>query len=74
MKKLYKMMAVVAMVAAIGFITYNAQKDDLQMSSLAMANIEALASGESDGYCHTTDNYSHICNYYDKGPICPCGF
>lgn len=68
------MVAVVAIVAAAGITAYNAQNDDLQMSSLTMANIEALANGESDGYCHTTNDYSRICNYYDDGPICPCGF
>ena len=68
------MVAVVAIVVATGVTAYNAQTDDLQMSSLSMANIEALASGENDGYCHTTDDFSRPCNYYDNGPICPCGF
>lgn len=74
MKKIYKIVAVVAVVAAAGFIAYNAQSNKMQLSTLAIANVEALANGEIDGYCHTTDDYATICNYLDKGPICFCGF
>ncbi len=44
------------------------------MSDLMLANVEALARYESDGYCHTNIDYSAICNYYDIWDICPCGF
>lgn len=46
MKKLYKIVAVVAIVAAAGVTAYNAQTDESQMSSLAMKNVEALAHDE----------------------------
>lgn len=46
MKKIYKIVAVVAIVAAAGFITYNAQSDKMQLSTLAIDNVEALANGE----------------------------
>lgn len=73
MKKIYKIV-VVSIVAATGVKVYNAQSNDLQISSLAMENVEALASGESDGYCHTNAELTAICDYYNRGPICPCGF
>ena len=67
----------VAFVAAIAFVSgitvFNSQKSELELSDIALANVEALASGESDGYCRTSLDYNAICNYYDKGAICPCG-
>lgn len=51
MKKVYKIVAVVAIVAAAGLITYNAQSDKMQLSTLAMDNIEAIARGEIDPDC-----------------------
>ena len=74
MKKVYKIVAVVAIVAAAGFTAYNAQANKMQLSTLALANVEALASGEFDGYCHTNYDLTSICNYKDHGPICFCGF
>ena len=74
MKKVYKIVAVVAIVAAAGFTAYNAQANKMQLSTLALANVEALASGEFDGYCHTSEDLSAICDYYHDGPICFCGF
>ena len=52
MKKFYKYIAVVAIVAAAGFTAYSTQGNKLHLSSLAMENVEALANGESgSGYC-----------------------
>lgn len=47
MKKLYKMVAVVAIVAAAGITAYNTQRTKLHLSDIALENVEALASGES---------------------------
>lgn len=49
MKKFYKYIAVVAIVAAVGFTAYSTQGNKLHLSSLAMENVEALARGESGG-------------------------
>ena len=49
MKKFYKYIAVVAIVAAAGFTAYSTQGNKLHLSSLAMENVEALARGESGG-------------------------
>ena len=70
--KKYALAATIAVVAGFG-IYLNQPKE--QMSDVMLANIEVIANGESnDGYCHTNKDYSSICNYYDNGVICPCGF
>ena len=46
MKKIYKYMAVVAIVTAAGFTAYSTQSNKLHLSSLAIENVEALASDE----------------------------
>lgn len=52
MKKIYKMMAVIAVIAVAGVTIYNPQGKRLHLSGIALKNIEALASGESgSGYC-----------------------
>lgn len=51
MKKILKYVVVVAIVAVAGVTAYNTQMDELQMSFLAMENIEAIASGEGSGPC-----------------------
>lgn len=46
MKKFYKYIAVVAIVAAAGFTAYSTQSYKLHLSGLAMENVEALARDE----------------------------
>ena len=45
----------VAFVAAIAFVSgitvFNSQKSEFELSDIALANVEALASGESDASC-----------------------
>lgn len=75
MKKLsLKVAAVVAFVAVAGYGVYSSQKSNITMSELALANVEALAGNEGGGLCHTNSDYTAICNYYDNGAVCPCGF
>lgn len=67
------MIAVVAIVAAAGFTAYNAQNEKLQMSSLAMDNIEAIARGEGSGCDFGTvvkDQYSHTLHCSGNGSLC----
>lgn len=55
MKKFYKYIAVVTIVAATGFTVYCTQENKLHLSSLAMENVEALDRGESyisSGICY----------------------
>ena len=47
MKKFYKYIAIVAIVAAAGFTAYSTQGNKLHLSSLAMENVEALANEET---------------------------
>ncbi|MCL1617278.1 NVEALA domain-containing protein [Bacteroides sp. ET71] len=73
MKKIMRI-AMVAVVAAVaGYGIYETQTGSA-MSELALANVEALAAGESGFDCHIDWNYSQYCNYYANGPLCPCGF
>ena len=51
-KNILKAILVAAFALIAGFNVYNAQKSDV-MSDLALANVEALASGESS----TTNRY-----------------
>ena len=46
MKKLYKIVVGVAIVAVTSVTAYNIQPDKLQMFSLAIDNVEGIASGE----------------------------
>lgn len=74
MKKHFMTIAFVAVFAAIaGYGVYTSQKTKF-VSDLALANIEALAQSEGSGDCRTNSDYTAICNYYDSGAICPCGF
>lgn len=73
MNKKMRYAFVAAFVAVAGYGVYASQKSD-NISDLMLANVEALASGESSVLCHTSDDYSAICNIYDSGAICPCGF
>ena len=68
MKKIFKIVAVAAIVATVGVTSYNVQADELRVSSLAMDNVEALAWGEKDskcpngclaeyGFCHCYEDY-----------------
>ena len=72
-----KKIRAVIMIAAITLVTganmFNSQRKDV-LSDVALANVEALAVGESDGRCRTNADYSSICNYYDDGAICHFGF
>ncbi len=75
MKKfILKATMVAAFAAVAGYGVYAGQKEETTLSDTALANVEALARGESDGLCRTNADYTAICNYYDGGAICPCGF
>ncbi|EGF56889.1 hypothetical protein HMPREF9446_02032 [Bacteroides fluxus YIT 12057] len=73
MKKLIKIAFVAVFAVVAGYGVYTNQKSET-MSDLMLANVEALASGETSDQCHTNADYSAICNYYDNGAVCPCGF
>lgn len=65
----------VGLVVAASVYGFSVQHQEGETNSLLRENVEALATGESgDGYCHTNEDYTAICNYYDNGAICPCGF
>ncbi|MGN0058833.1 MAG: NVEALA domain-containing protein [Phocaeicola plebeius] len=64
--------------AALAMVAVHNVYSSLQenaMTELELANVEALASGESgDGICRTNIDYTAYCNYYDIWDPCPCGF
>ena len=74
MKNLFKLAFVAAIAAVAGYNVYQSQSVMNGMSEFALANVEALARGESDGICRTNIDYTAICNYYDIWDPCPCGF
>ena len=64
-KNILKATVVAAFALVAGFNVYNSQKSDV-MSELALANVEALASGEIEGVdeCESgcaTDNIGSFC-------------
>ncbi len=73
MKKIFKNIAMVAVVIATGYTAFNIQSEDVQLSSLTLENVEALASGEvsfpylcgGSGRCY--DDYYH--EYFDGHKI-----
>ena len=58
-KNILKATLVAAFALIAGFNVYNSQKSDV-MSELALANVEALAGGESGGY-YCCSPYSYEC-------------
>lgn len=53
MKRLFSIIAIAAVVAAAGW-NFNQSQNEVEMSDLALANVEALANGESGGKtCYT---------------------
>lgn len=76
---MYKKISKVAFIAMItlfaGYTAYNSQKENYDLSSLVLDNVEALARPEGAGFnCQTNSDYSAICDYYNSGAYCPCGF
>lgn len=60
MKKIIKIAFVAAFAAIAGYGVYTSQKSNMEMSDLAMANVEALANDESN--CHNTNGYTAFTN------------
>ncbi len=67
--KILKVTIVAAFALIAGFNVYNAQKSDV-MSDLALANIEALASGET---AKCTDSCKEWSGNSGGGIACDCG-
>lgn len=63
MKKIIKSTLAVAALAVAGYGAYTSNESE-QMSELALANVEALASGEiNGGYTRTTGRCPHPISY-----------
>ena len=72
MRKLIIKSAFVAAFIAVAGYTARSQKE-VELSDLAMENIEALADEEwTDGNCWWVTRYT-ICNPYGIYEGCPCG-
>lgn len=73
MKKLVKITVVVAFALIAGYGVYANQKTDA-MSDLALANVEALASGEwGTGFnCRWSGEGYWFCTPWGGGLGCPC--
>lgn len=63
MKKLLGIIAIAALVAAAGW-NFSQSQNEVEMSDLALANVEALASGEfNEGTCgYSPDGSTGMCN------------
>ncbi len=62
-KNILKLVFASAFALVAGYSVYNSQQN-VEMSDLAMANVEALASGESGGYhitCYSGSGSSFLC-------------
>lgn len=72
MKKLFGIMALVAIAAAAGW-NFNQSQNEVELSDLALANVEALARGEVDhkdcpGGRHLCVWVNHTTYYDHNGP------
>lgn len=70
--------AVVATIAVAAGWNYNQSKNEVGMSELAFANVEALASNEGDGKCRwgtreVSGGWEAICIVSGVGYTCSCG-
>ncbi len=63
MKKVYKMLAVVVIVAVAGVTVYNTQGKRLHLSGIALENVEALARGESGNFDCIPPYEKYTCVY-----------
>ena len=71
-KLIIKSAFVAALIAVAGYTAYNSQKE-VELSLLAMENIEALADEEwTSGNCWRVTRYT-ICDRYGIYEGCPCG-
>ena len=80
MKKFIKFAFVAAIVAVAGYNVYQSQSVMNGMSDFALANVEALASGEGNGmdckWVYIPDSYGvarWICHEKGTGDSCTCG-
>ena len=78
-KRIFNVGVFVAVALVAGYNVYSSQKSD-DMSDMALANVEALASGEgSSGTCRWSRVYdSYGCVYHNcvsngSGNVCSCG-
>lgn len=78
MKKLFGIIAIAAIAVAAGW-NFNQSQDEVELSDLALANVEALASGEDGSNCkweRKKDNFGcvyHDCVSNGSGDPCKCG-
>ena len=76
--RIIKATLAVAFIAVAGYTAYNSQKE-VELSDLAMANVEALASGEGSGSCRWKRVFDssgcvyHVCVLNGDGNSCTCG-
>ena len=77
-KKIFGAVIIAAMALAAGW-NFNQSKNEVELSDLALANVEALANGESGGSCQWRTGHSSltgwiaICDSYGVGYNCSCG-
>ncbi len=77
-KKIFGVIAFVAIATAAGW-NYQQNKQEVELSDLALENVEALASGEGSGDCKWRTGHSSvtgwiaICDSYGVGYSCTCG-
>ena len=77
-KHIFGAALLVAIAVAAGW-NYQQNKQDVQLSDLALTNVEALASGEGSGDCKWRTGHSSVtgwiatCDSYGVGYSCSCG-
>ena len=72
-KSIWKVTLVIVFALMVGLNVYNVQKTDMEMSELALANVEALASEEGGGNhitCYSGSGSSFLC----KCSTCTWGY
>ena len=70
MKKFFYIVSIIVVLAFTVVNIYVVKKSEVQLSETALANVEALASGENSGNtvdCYSSSDYKKGSTYYDCG-------
>lgn len=66
MKNILKVTLVATFALIAGYNLYNSQKTDMEMSDLALANVEALAQSEGSGSSGCRYRITYRCGIVDS--------
>jgi len=71
-KKIFICLAIMAITAVTAWnVNFSSQANE--MSDVALANVEALASKPKETACYIEKDTYESCNWFNDSYYCPCG-